>query len=64
MNRYGQSLSIPPLNRPPQRSSDLGPLAVALSFTVILAQVQADALLPVLVAALLMLAGVMRPSRG
>jgi hypothetical protein len=37
---------------------------VALSFTVILAQVQADALLPVLVAALLMLAGVMRPSRG
>jgi hypothetical protein len=43
---------------------------VALSFTIILIQVQASAggsardLLPVLVAALLALAGVMRPSQG
>jgi len=58
------------VNPQPERSSGLGPAAVALSFTIILIQVQASAggsardLLPVLVAALLALAGVMRPSQG
>lgn len=66
MNRYDQPLSIPPSNPPPEPVPAL--VAVALSFTVILIQVQAFAdardLLPVLVAALLVLAGVVCPSQG